>query len=91
MLAEAFGKPVIGSNAYNPRYGMLSAVVKTGQEQGQTAAEMLLKAMQGTPVADIPMTQNQYGRKVVNVDVVKSLGIKASATVLRGVELVKTE
>ena len=91
VLAEAFGKPTFGENLNHAKYGLLCSVAKTGQEQGQTAARMLLKAMKGTPVTDIPVTRNHNGRQIVNVEVMKSLGIKPSSTFLQQVELVKTE
>jgi len=65
--------------------------VKTGQEQGATAAGMLLKAMGGTPVAQIPVTVNRNGKRMINVSVMKSLGIRPRPVVLRGAELVKSE
>jgi hypothetical protein len=90
-LVTQFGKPTICANAYTVHLGVLAAVVKTGQEQGRTAAKMLLKAMQGTPVADIPITRNRLGRRIINVDVMKALGIKPTAKILRGAQMVKTE
>ncbi len=50
LVSETSGKPVIGANPYHLTQGALCAVIKTGEEQGRTAAEMLLKAMQGTPL-----------------------------------------
>ena len=47
LLSTIYDKPVIGANQYHVEQGALCAVIKTGQEQGETAAEMLLKAMQG--------------------------------------------
>ena len=48
-LEQIYPGPFIGANRYHVEQGALSAVVKTGQEQGRTAAKMLLKAMRGTP------------------------------------------
>jgi ABC-type uncharacterized transport system substrate-binding protein len=90
-VAAVFGKPTISDYENRLKGGALCAVVKTGQEQGGTAAEMLLKAIQGTPVADIPITRNQYGRRIVNVDAMKALNIKLKPELARGIELVKTE
>ncbi|MGE0084981.1 MAG: ABC transporter substrate-binding protein [Desulfococcaceae bacterium] len=90
-VIRAFGKPVIGSNAYQVRLGALCSVVQRMQEQGEVAAQMLLKAMQGTPVSQIPITRNQEGKRVLNVSVLKELGIKPQAEVLTKTEFVKTE
>lgn len=90
-VARAYEGPIISGNNYSIKYGMLCGVVKTGQEQGVIAAEMLLKAMQGTPVSDIPITRNQRGKSIINVTVMKAFGIKPKPIVLRSVELVRTE
>ena len=91
LLATIYDKPVIGANLYHVEQGALCAVIKTGQEQGETAAEMLLKAMQGTPVSEIPITRNYRGKRVINVTTMKSLGITARPIVLLGTQLLKTE
>ena len=86
-----FKKPTITDNSWNVRSGILCAVIKTGQEQGKTAAKMLLKAMNGTSVPDIPIVQNHNGKRMINVSSMKSLGIKPKRVVFRGTELVKTD
>lgn len=90
-IAQIFGKPLISGNHYNIRYGMLCGVVKTGQEQGAIAAKMLLKAMAGTPVSQIPITRNRLGKATINVTVMKALGIKPKPILLKGTELIRTE
>ncbi len=90
VIAKTFGKSTFGANAYAVHYGILSAVIKTGQEQGETAARMLLEAMNGRPVSQIPITRNHKGKRMVNVTVMKSLGIHPKPVALRGVELVRT-
>jgi ABC-type uncharacterized transport system substrate-binding protein len=91
VLIEAFGKPVITNASYRVKYGALSAVVKSGQEHGRLAAEKLLKAMRGTPVREIPITQNRYGRRIINVDTMRTLNIKPSPSLIRSAYLVRTE
>jgi ABC-type uncharacterized transport system substrate-binding protein len=91
VTSKIFGKPIIGANQYHIKQGALCAVIKTGQEQGRTAAQMLLKAMQGTPVSEIPITRNYKGRRVINVTVMEALGIKPKPIVLIGAKLVRTE
>ena len=90
-IVRAFGKPVIGSNEYQIRLGALCAIVQRMQEQGETSAQMLLKAMNGTPVSRIPITQNKEGKAFVNATVLKAMGISIDPTVLASVNLVKTE
>jgi ABC-type uncharacterized transport system substrate-binding protein len=91
ILAKVFRKPLIGANQYHIEQGTLCAVVKTGQEQGRTAAEMLLKAMKGTPVSKIPITRNYMGRRVINVTAMEGFGLKPRPIVFLGAELVRTE
>ncbi len=90
-IISAFGKPVIGDAEYHVRLGALCSVVQQMQEQGEVAARMLLKAMNGTPVSQLPLTQNKQGRAFVNATVLKALEIKVDPNVLTSVKLVKTE
>ncbi len=90
-LASMFQKPIIGANQYHVSQGALSAVVKTGQEQGETAAQMLQQAMRGTPVSEIPVTRNYKGKRVINVTAMKALGIEPKPSALLGATLIKSE
>ncbi len=91
IAIDAFGKPTAGSNRYAVEFGILSAVVKTGQEQGTKAAQMLFKAMTGTPVSEIPIVRNLHGKRMINVNSLIKLGIKPKSIILRGSELVRTD
>lgn len=91
LVAKVFGKPVIGTEEQVVKAGALCSVQRTGQEQGQTAAKMLLKAMQGTPVHKIPITRNYQGNRIINVSVMKALNINPKPEILLGAELVRTE
>jgi len=90
-ISGNFAGPIIGANKYHVDQGVLSAVVKTGQEQGETAASMLLKAMQGEKLSAIPISQNYQGRRYINVSTMESLGITPRPIVLRGASLVRTK
>ena len=52
--------------------------------------EMLLKAIKGTPIKHIPITANKYGKRMLNVTVMKDLGIRPKRRALVGTELVRT-
>ena len=91
ILTGVFAKPVVGDRKNGIRYGMLCGMAQDVQEQGSTAAEMLLKAMGGTPVDRIPITRNRRGKAIINVTVMKALGIKPKPILLKGTELVHTE
>jgi ABC-type uncharacterized transport system substrate-binding protein len=91
LLAATYGKPIISDNAYDMKYGMFCALAVSGQEQGGKAGKMLLQAMKGTPVASLPITRNDQGRRMINVSVMRQLGISPKPSALIGVELIKTE
>ena len=90
IIAKSFKKPMIGGNDFHVRNGVLCAVVKSGNAQGRVSAEMLLKAITGTPIKHIPITVNKYGKRMLNLRVMKDLGIKPKRRVLVGTELVRT-
>lgn len=91
ILVDVFQGPIVGANRYHVAQGALTAVVKTGEEQGRTAAKMLLRAMEGTPVTDIPITQNNRGRRVINVSTMRQLQMRPRPIDLRGAALVTTQ
>lgn len=91
LVVKTFGKPTVSTEEYNVRNGTLCSVARTGVEQGKKAAEMLLAAMRGTPISDIPITQNQYGKRILNVTVMKKFNIKPEPSLLFGAKLVRTE
>ena len=90
IVAKLYKKPLIGANDFHVQYGVLCAVVKSGQTQGRIAAEMLTKAMDGTPVSQIPIRVNKYGKRMLNVSVMQSLGIRPKRRAIIGAELIKT-
>ncbi len=91
QVVDVFAGPTAATNAYTVRYGALNAVIKSGREQGSVAAQMLRKAMQGTPVAELPVTRNYQGKRMLNLGSMQKLGISPPAMALRGAELVFTE
>ena len=62
-------------------------MVKTGEEQGVTAARMLLKAMQGTPVDQIPIEVNKFGKRYINVTVLKKMGLNQNLSCFKAQSL----
>lgn len=91
QVVSTFAGPTAATNAYTVKYGALSAVIKSGEEQGIVAANMLLQAMQGVPLEKLPMTRNYRGKRMINVTTLRQLRLKPPAVVLRGAELVRTE
>jgi ABC-type uncharacterized transport system substrate-binding protein len=91
ILTGVFVKPVVGGHKANIKNGMLCGMTQPGQEQGAVAAEMLLKAMAGTPVSEIPITRNRQNKAIINVTVMQAFGITPKPIVLKGAELVRME
>ena len=91
LLRAAHPGPILAGNRYQVEQGAWAAVVKTGQEQGDTSAEMLLQAMRGTPVSSIPIVRNVRGQRVINVTAMEAAGIEIRPQVLRGATLVREQ
>lgn len=92
MILDAWGnKPSLCANEYSVKSGCLLAVQKSGFEQGAAAAKMALEAISGTPVSRMPVIRNYNGVKVLNVQVMKQLGLSPPITVFREAKLVKTD
>ena len=89
QLVAAFGKPTTGISASVVRFGALSAVITNSREHGHRASTMLLKAMSGTPVSQLPVRRNSQGERVLNVTTLRRLELSPDPIVLRGVELVR--
>ena len=90
-LSKVYGGPILSGNRYQVEQGAWAAVVKTGQEQGETSAEMLLKAMRGKPVAKIPLVSNVRGQRVINVTAIEAHNVVLQPTILRGATLVRQQ
>ena len=90
QLVKAFEKPTCTDLEAYPKYGVLCAVAQSGQAQGSTAATMLKQVLGGTPLAELAITRNYWGKRILNVTALQQLGIKPQAHDLMGVELIKT-
>jgi len=90
-LNSVYQGPLLGGNRYQVEQGAWAAVVKTGQEQGQTAADMLLQSMQGKAVTDIPVVKNSKGERIVNVTALDTHKVPLKPLALRGATLVRQQ
>ena len=84
------GKPTVAANEATVKNGALAGVVKLPGEQGELAAEMMLKVIRGTPISDLPVIQNKRGKRILNADTLHTLGIMPKPHILQGVSIVKT-
>jgi ABC-type uncharacterized transport system substrate-binding protein len=89
LLRARFKGPILAGNRYQVEQGAWAAVAKTGQEQGDTSARMLLEAMQGKPVNAIPVTRNVRGQRIINVSAMEASGIALRPLDIRGATLVR--
>ena len=88
-IRQAFGKATFALLLTYVEAGLLGGVGRVEEEHSLVAAEMLQKAMSGTPFAELPIRQEQFGQRVVNKTVLKELGITPSRQLLMGVEIVE--
>jgi len=91
LLKRIYDRPILAGNRYQVEQGAWAAVVKTGQEQGELSAEMLLAAMRGKPVSEIPITKNIRGQRVINVTALEAHQLTLKPMVLRGATLVREQ
>ncbi len=91
VLMRTYSKPILAGNRYQVEQGAWAAVVKTGQEQGDLAADMLLQAMRGKAASSIPVTQNSRGQRILNVTMLENHDIVPKPIVLRGASLVRQQ
>lgn len=74
--------PIGTRETFMAPYALL-ALAKTGQEQGQWAAEAALQVLQNTPIAEIPVVENQIGLLILNLNVASALDVAFPPAVLR--------
>jgi len=91
LLRAQFPGPILAGNRYQVEQGAWAAVIKTGQEQGDTSARMLLDAMRGKPVSELAVTRNVRGQRIINVTALEAKGVALRPMDLRGVTLVREQ
>ncbi len=91
LLRAQFAGPILAGNRYQVEQGAWAAVIKTGQEQGDTSARMLLDAMRGKPLGELPVARNVRGQRIINVTALEARGVALRPMDLRGVTLVREQ
>jgi ABC-type uncharacterized transport system substrate-binding protein len=89
LLSQATRKPLIGADYYEVESGALCGVVKTGQEQGETAARMVLDLFGGGKIGEMPITRNSNGQRAINVTTAERLGIVLKGDAVLGSTLIR--
>jgi ABC-type uncharacterized transport system substrate-binding protein len=85
QLTKRFDMPILGAIPDHVKYGALLTVASSGIEQGNLAAEMMVQCLEGVPVADLAITRNQKGQRMINLTAMRTLGIRPIPAVLVGV------
>lgn len=88
-INEIWSKPTIGVSSWEIEAGLLCAVAKKGQEQGETAGRMVNELISGKPITSVPITQNKNGQRIINVSTARRLKIQLKPIALINSELVK--
>lgn len=79
MILAASPVPVYSFWDFHLGIGILGGHIITGLDQGQAAADMVLRILGGTPADDIPVMMQTPGRNIIDFRVMKKYGIKLSA------------
>ncbi len=61
----------------------LISLAKDRAEDGEFAAQTVLQILDGTPISEIPMTQNKRGNLILNLDIAEKLDIVFSADLIQ--------
>jgi ABC-type uncharacterized transport system substrate-binding protein len=59
--------------------GILGGHIITGRDQGRTAADMVLRILDGTPADSIPVIMQTPASNIIDFNVMKKFGIKVNA------------
>ena len=74
--------PTGSINDWMAPYSLLT-LAKSGKEQGEWSAQTALSILAGTPVSDIPVTENKKGEMIVNLQLADKLGIVLAPSLLK--------
>lgn len=92
MRAFVLENSRIPSGTINPwmaPYSLIS-LAKFGEEQGELSVQAALRILDGTPTADIPVTENKEGQLILNLDLAEKLNIVFAPSVLRNAEILSS-
>jgi len=79
--------PILGLDPHHIESGAMGGVHRAVYQQGVDVATMLLKAIEGTPLNKLPIEYNNYGRRMLNIGVTRSMGIVIKPDIVRTVDL----
>ena len=74
--------PTGSINDWMAPYSLLT-LAKSAKEQGVWAAQAALQILDGTPVSEIPVSENKKGEMIVNLDFADKLGVVFAPSLLK--------
>lgn len=82
--------PTGSINSWMAPYALMT-LAKRAEEQGEWAAQTALSILDGTPVSEIPVDENQDGLWILNLDIAETLGIAFPVDMLRNADTIGGE
>jgi PAS domain S-box-containing protein len=79
MILAVSPVPVYSFWDFHLGTGVLGGHIITGLDQGRTAADMVLRLLDGTPADSIPVMMQTPARNIIDFNVMKKYGIKMNA------------
>ena len=79
--------PTGSINDWMAPYSLLT-LAKSAEEQGEWAARTALSFLDGTPLSQIPVTENKKGKIIVNLDIANQLGVVFAPSLLKNAEII---
>jgi hypothetical protein len=74
--------PTGSINDWMAPYSLLT-LAKSAEEQGELAAQITLRILDGTPPSEIQVTENKKGQLIVNLDLADKLGVVFAPSLLK--------
>lgn len=87
-LVENTWLVTIGASDWEVEAGTLCGVIKSGEEQGNLAADLLLELWAGKNINDLPITHNKNGRRFINLSTLKRLNIQLKPEMIMGTKII---
>lgn len=75
LVANSSGLPVFSPWQYTLGHGVLGGKMLSGEQQGENAAQLALKVLKGTPVADLPVIHKQQNKYIFDYRQLKQFSI----------------
>jgi len=91
LIVEATDLVTIGASDWEVKAGALCGVIKSGEEQGDLAAQQLISYWEGTAIKDLPLLANKNGQRYINLKTLQKLGITLRPEMVIGTTIISGE